>query len=81
MKTKRKQIGVKIDVQLWRQFRAAAILQGRTATEALEEVMRRFLTKEMMNDLNALFRGKVGQRVGRRVAGKAGGRLFRKWWK
>ena len=36
---------------------------------------------KLFNDLNALAKGKVGQRVGRRVAGKATGKLFRGMFK
>lgn len=33
------------------------------------------------NDINAIKRGKIGQRIGRRVVGKATGRLMNKLFK
>ena len=39
----RKQLGIQVDVDLWKQFKAAAIMQDKTATELLNEAMRRTL--------------------------------------
>lgn len=36
----RQQIGVKVHPQLWREFKAAAIKRGITATTLLEQAMR-----------------------------------------
>ena len=33
-----------------------------------------------INDVKAVKKGKVGRRVGRRIYGKAAGRLARKWF-
>lgn len=33
------------------------------------------------NDINAIKKGKVGQRIGRRLVGKATGRMMNKWFK
>jgi hypothetical protein len=38
-----KQLGIMVDQDLWRRFRAAAIMRDQTATELLEEAMRRAL--------------------------------------
>ncbi len=35
----------------------------------------------ILNDLNAVGKGKVGRRIGRRVAGRATGKLFGKTFK
>jgi len=37
--TTKKNIGVKVDEKLWRNFRALAISQGKTAGELLDELM------------------------------------------
>lgn len=34
----------------------------------------------LIGDINAIRRGKVGRRIARRAAGKATGRLFRRWF-
>ncbi len=39
----RKQIGVKIDSELWMQIKILALKQGRTAGELLEDAMRLYL--------------------------------------
>ena len=39
----RKQIGVKIDSELWTRIKILALEQGRTAGELLEEAMRAYL--------------------------------------
>ncbi|WP_170885655.1 hypothetical protein [Bacillus alkalicellulosilyticus] len=45
--------------------------------------VRRILYKvsRLLGDLNAVKKGKVGKRIGRRVAGKATGRALRKLFK
>lgn len=44
--------------------------------------MKRFIYKllRLHGDANAVAKGKVGRRIGRRVYGKATGRLARKWF-
>ena len=39
----KKQLGVLVDERLWREFRAAAIRQNKTASAYLEEAMRKAL--------------------------------------
>jgi hypothetical protein len=39
----RRQTGVKVDLQLWRDFKAAAVKHGTTATGMLEQAMRDYL--------------------------------------
>jgi len=41
----RKQIGVKIDSELWTQMKITALEEGRTAGELLEEAIRLYLEK------------------------------------
>lgn len=41
----RKQIGVKLDVELWREVKALAIMQGTTGGELLEKAMREYLER------------------------------------
>jgi predicted transcriptional regulator len=41
----RKQIGVKLDVDLWREIRVLAVETDRTAGELLEEAMREHLER------------------------------------
>jgi metal-responsive CopG/Arc/MetJ family transcriptional regulator len=41
----RKQTGVKLDLELWREFKSIAVRRGSTATELLEEAMRDYLKK------------------------------------
>jgi len=41
----RKQIGVKLDVDLWREIRVLALETDHTAGEVLEEAMRDYLVK------------------------------------
>jgi hypothetical protein len=41
----RKQIGVKLDVDLWREIRILALETDRTAGELLEEAMQEYLVK------------------------------------
>lgn len=41
----RKQIGFKIDQDLWHKLRVLALTQNRTATELLEESMKEYLAK------------------------------------
>jgi hypothetical protein len=45
--------------------------------------MRRWLYRlaRWLGDINAVKRGKVGQRLARRVVGRATGRAFRRWFK
>lgn len=35
----------------------------------------------LLGDANAVVKGKVGQRVARRIVGKVTGRMFSKWFK
>ena len=42
----RKQLGVCIDVDLWRKFRAKAMEQGNQAGLLLEQIIREYLTKQ-----------------------------------
>ena len=42
----RKQIGVHIDIRLWRKFRARALEQGVGAGLLLEELIREYLKKK-----------------------------------
>ena len=44
-KADRRQIGVKLNSELWRQVRILALEQDRTAGELLEDAMREYLTK------------------------------------
>lgn len=41
----KKNIGVKVDEQIWRQFRALAISQGKTAGELLDELMAEYVAR------------------------------------
>ena len=43
--TKKKNIGVKVDERVWRQFRALAISQGKTAGDLLDELMTEYVEK------------------------------------
>jgi hypothetical protein len=45
--------------------------------------MRGFLywLARLLGDVNAVKRGKMARRIGRRAAGKVTGRLFGKWFK
>lgn len=43
--TLNKQIGAKIDADLWMQMRMLALMQGTTATKLLNEAMREYLDK------------------------------------
>jgi predicted DNA-binding ribbon-helix-helix protein len=45
----RKQTGVKLDLELWREFKSIAVRRGSTATELLEEAMRDYLKKVKEN--------------------------------
>jgi hypothetical protein len=40
-----------------------------------------YLTAKILGDINAVKKGKVGKRIGRRFAGKATGRMLRKFFK
>jgi hypothetical protein len=42
---KKKNIGVKVNEAIWRQFRALAISQGKTAGDLLDELMAGYLAK------------------------------------
>ncbi len=44
-KIQRKQIGVKIDVDLWREIKILALKENRTAGEILEDSLRDYLEK------------------------------------
>ena len=41
----RRQIGVKLDMDLWRELRILALEEDRTAGELLEEAMREYLER------------------------------------
>ena len=41
-----RQLGIMVDQDLWRRFRAAAIMRDQTATELLEEAMRKALEEQ-----------------------------------
>ena len=41
----RKQIGVKLDVDLWRELRILALEKDRTAGDLLEEAMREYVAR------------------------------------
>lgn len=45
--------------------------------------MRSFLywLARLLGDVNAVKRGKIGRRIGRRAAGKVTGRALRRWFK
>ncbi len=45
MAEERKQVGTKLDPELYRQIRALALLQGRQAGELIDEAMRDLLAK------------------------------------
>jgi hypothetical protein len=42
----RRQLGILVDVSLWKRFRASAILHNETATEAVERVMAEELKRQ-----------------------------------
>jgi hypothetical protein len=44
-KPKRKQVGIHVDVQLWRKFRAKAIEEGKQAGHLIEELIKDYLKK------------------------------------
>lgn len=41
----KKNIGVKVDEKIWRQFRALAISQGKNAGDMLDEVMSEYVAE------------------------------------
>ena len=43
--SKKKNIGVKVDEGIWRQFRALAISQGKTAGDLLDKLMAEYVSK------------------------------------
>lgn len=45
MAEERKQVGAKLDPEIYRQLRALALLQGRQAGELIDEAMRDLLAK------------------------------------
>ena len=45
-KSERKQVGIHIDVELWRKFRAKALEQGKQAGHLVEELIRDYLDNE-----------------------------------
>jgi hypothetical protein len=45
----KKNIGVKVDEGIWRQFRALAISQGKTAGDLLDELMTEYVAKAEKN--------------------------------
>ncbi len=42
---KRRQIGAKVSVELWKQMRMLALEQGRDATQLLDEAMAEYIKK------------------------------------
>jgi hypothetical protein len=42
---RKKNIGVKVDEKIWRQFRSLAISQGKTAGDLLDELMAEYVSK------------------------------------
>jgi hypothetical protein len=51
IRKERRQLGVLIDVDLWKRFRASAILHNESATQALERVMAGELKRRGQRDL------------------------------
>lgn len=45
-KPERKQVGVHIEVELWRKFRSKAVEQGVQAGHLMEELIREYLKKQ-----------------------------------
>jgi len=45
MAEERKQVGTKLDPEIYRQIRALALLQGRQAGELIDEAMRDYLMR------------------------------------
>ncbi len=42
---RKKNIGVKVDVRVWRQFRSLAVAQGRNAGDLLDEIMSEYVAR------------------------------------
>lgn len=42
---KRRNVGVKVNAMIWRQFRSLAVAQGRTAGDLLDELMKEYVVK------------------------------------
>jgi hypothetical protein len=42
---KKKNIGVKVDEMIWRQFRSLAVAQGKNAGDLLDELMAEYVSK------------------------------------
>jgi hypothetical protein len=49
-RTKKKNIGVKVDEAIWRQFRSLAIAQGKTAGDLLDDLMAEYVAKSRSHD-------------------------------
>ncbi len=49
MAEERKQVGTKLDPELYRQIRALALLQGRRAGELIDEAMREYLMRHSIS--------------------------------
>ena len=45
-KAERKQVGIHVDIQLWRKFRARCIEEGVQAGHKVEDLIREYLKKE-----------------------------------
>ncbi|MGO9377507.1 MAG: hypothetical protein ACLPN1_07285 [Dissulfurispiraceae bacterium] len=49
---RKKNIGVKVDEMVWRQFRALAISQGKTAGDLLDQLMSEYVGKSRSDTSN-----------------------------
>ena len=47
---KKKNIGVKVNEAIWRQFRSLAVAQGRNAGDLLDEIMAEYVEKSRSGD-------------------------------
>jgi hypothetical protein len=47
---KKKNIGVKVDEAIWRQFRALAVGQGKNAGDLLDELMAQYVAKSSITE-------------------------------
>ncbi len=47
---RKKNIGVKVDVRVWRQFRSLAVAQGRNAGDLLDEIMSEYVARSRILD-------------------------------
>ncbi len=49
---KRKNIGVKVNERVWRQFRSLAVAQGKNAGDLLDELMSEYVAKSRSDASN-----------------------------